>query len=1100
MTPALRRVCFRSAIVLLFGIATGCLAPADKVSLGQTGIGQVPNVQFQAGRTAMVAGDYQGALEAYQDGLKGAIRSADTRWVDSAAFHAMIGECLYQRGQLPQALDQFNAAIDIFNANSNWLLSIEFPAIIDPAPVAGVATPWGTPVEAVLPGRFAERYNMVNNTLGLQGAGIGNSGNTFLVQGRQAIPIRCSEIVRAVCTAIRRRRQIMGPLCEFDPRTERLANALSARPAAPNHWSQCWIEVQLGCAFAASGKTPQAIAELTKSLKAGEVYYHPLTATAFNELGQLAMEEGKYDQAGTCFMEATYVAAAFGIVEEMDEAFRGAQQAWLLSGSGEPFAPLVPAATWAKKSDYDALHASILLLAGENLNLLGRTAEADAILQQVQREINRTDMQRARLGARLQFEQARLAFATGNQAPGVTALTSALKFQQSASPWLFQIDMATRFHGEKVISDRAVDLIYSYLLRDPMAADWSVQPFDTLAVSSSDYQAAYQRWLEVLVARKDHDRALEVADRMKRHRFYASLPLGGRLPALRMVLESPVTGLSPRTQTQRTMLLQNYPGYEPLMNRAEEIRTSLHALPLMPEDRAQKEQQTKLLHELTRVSEEQETILRNMAVRREAADFIMPPAVTLAEFRKRLTSRQLVLYYASTSNASYGFALTKDKLSTFQIGVPSKVKADITALLKEIGNIDKNGNVSAETMGSSNWKTIAKRLLKNLSNNAKDDSWSHYDEVIIVPEGPLWYLPFECLVAGDGSDPAPLISQTRIRYAPTLGLALPDSMGHRGEGRTAVVTGKLFPRDDLTVAANAFEEVSKSTAQAERIAQQTPVASSVFSSICDRVVVFQDIEDPGKGGPYAWSPLPVDRSRKGTDLSEWMALPMAGPNLVVLPGFHTAAETAIKKPASGEDIFLSTCALMSSGSQTVLISRWRPGGKTAYDLVREFVQEQPNMAASEAWQRSVQLAMASPVVFKDEPRIKSDSKDAAPMANHPFFWAAYCLVDRGSAPGQEPATPVDIPDDALKPAAAKAGRDDRDEMPADKGGKKPAAKAGEKKPAAGEAKMDPAADVGGKKPKAGVAGGEDDAIMDGPPAAEPGKPGKKPKVKPGNKK
>lgn len=1074
-----------SRVVTLFALLVA-IGGTYQHAWGQTGIGTVPNLQFQAGRTALLAGDYQGAIETFQDGGRSAIRTADSRWVDSAAFHAMVGECFYRRGQLPQALDQFNAAIDHFIAHSTWMLSIDFPNAIEPARAGGLATPWGTPVEAVPHGKFAERYQLIRTTLNLQGAGVGNQGNTNLVGGREAIPVNCADIVRAVCTAIRRRRQIMGPLCEFDPRTDRLLNALQTGISAPNHWTQCWGDVQRGCGFAAGGKIPQAIGELTKSLKAGDLYYHPLTATAFNELGQIALEQKKYDQAGTCFMEASYAAAAFGNVEEMEEAFRGAHTAWLMTGADKPFEPLVPAAAWAKKGNYDALHAQLLVLGAENMNLLGRPAEADVLLQQVQREINRTDMQKGKLGAAVAFEQARLAFATGNHSAGATALASALKFEQGSSEWLFQINIATRYHAENVVSDRMGDLIFSDLLREPTSADWSMRPFETLAVASSDYSAAYERWMEVLINRKDNDRALEVADRLKRHRFFSSIPLGARLPALRAVLETPLTALSPRAQAQRATLLQNYPVYEQLMTKTVELRDKLGGLPLVPDDRTQKEQQTKLLQELAATAEKQETILRNMAVRREAADAIMPPIARVSEFRNRMTSKQLLLYYATTSGGTYGFAVSKDKFGVFKLGTPTKVKADITLLLKELGNLDKNSNVSAETIASHNWKTVAKRLLKAVASDAKDDVWTKFDELIVVPDGPLWYLPFECLVAGDGSDAQPLISQIKIRYAPTLGLASPDSMGHRGEGRTAVVTGKLHPRDDVSVATAGFEAISKVTPQAERLGHPTPVASPVYATICDRLVVFHDIDEPGKAGPYGWSPLPVDKARKGSDLGEWLALPAGGPNLVVLPGFHTPAETAIRKPALGEEMFLASCALMSSGSQTVLLSRWRPGGKTSYDLIREFVQEQPNMSAAEAWQRSVQLAMASPVGFKDEPRVKSDAKDSAPTAEHPFFWAAYCVVDRGSAPGQEPLPPVDVSEDALKPAAAKAGaKDEKDDMPAEKG-KKPAPKAGEKMPP--EKMPNP----GGAKPNPGKAGGPDDEVMDAPAKDEPEKPAGKP--------
>jgi CHAT domain-containing protein len=98
---------------------------------------------------------------------------------------------------------------------------------------------------------------------------------------------------------------------------------------------------------------------------------------------------------------------------------------------------------------------------------------------------------------------------------------------------------------------------------------------------------------------------------------------------------------------------------------------------------------------------------------------------------------------------------------------------------------------------------------------------------------------------------------------------------------------------------------------------------------------------------------------------------------------------------------------MSCGARTVLISRWRTGGQTSIDLVREFVQELPHTPAADAWQRSVQLSLVQPIRIDREPRLKDLAAERAPAAAHPFFWAGYLLVDTGEVPpAEEPAAEI----------------------------------------------------------------------------------------------
>jgi CHAT domain-containing protein len=123
---------------------------------------------------------------------------------------------------------------------------------------------------------------------------------------------------------------------------------------------------------------------------------------------------------------------------------------------------------------------------------------------------------------------------------------------------------------------------------------------------------------------------------------------------------------------------------------------------------------------------------------------------------------------------------------------------------------------------------------------------------------------------------------------------------------------------------------------------------------------------------------------------------------------------------AGNEMFLTVCGLMSTGARTILLSRWRVGGESSYELTRQFIQELPFAAAADAWQRSVQLIMESPVDFDHEPRVRKTPSGEAITAHHPFFWAGYMLVDTGWSPlkNEKPAAPpvINLNAKAVPPA------------------------------------------------------------------------------------
>ena len=109
--------------------------------------------------------------------------------------------------------------------------------------------------------------------------------------------------------------------------------------------------------------------------------------------------------------------------------------------------------------------------------------------------------------------------------------------------------------------------------------------------------------------------------------------------------------------------------------------------------------------------------------------------------------------------------------------------------------------------------------------------------------------------------------------------------------------------------------------------------------------------------------MPVGRETGAGSLAAWMELPRIGPQRLIFAGVHTIAENGAQSLASPQKLVASRSRivprqlwLMSSGAQTILLSRWRVGGQSTIELIREFVQELPRTSAADAWQRCVEVA------------------------------------------------------------------------------------------------------------------------------------------------
>lgn len=999
-------------LAFLAGMAADCHAQTGEPR-------EIPSPAYYIAFGEFYDGEYKDALETFTLEGRSAIKTSQSQWIDSICYYTMCGECYLAMGDLPRALKSYESALRLYVQFSNWMLRLNFPTLRASTTMRSV--PWGASGRRARVAQFPSKVMMsqgqVDNNAPYRQGGV--------VQAAQLFPINAQEIVRCTILALRRRAMLLGPVGQSDELTNELVTALMRRPTQPNHWSEVWVELQLGMALLGAGKEQQAIASLQRSLVAAGEFDHPFTSTALLQLGLIALGQGSYNDATNYFIEATYAAVNYPDSGVLEEAFRYGSVAHLLANRKGMFPPLAGGLAWAKAKGLRQLNASLLLSAAENSAVLGQTKDAAKMLEDARHIIGRRSMGNGWIGARLNYLNGLTLYQQRRLPEGDAAIATAMNYMRNGSIWLFQLALADARYTEprQNVTARLAMEWYRALLRDPLPVDWGLNPMESLAVLTTPHGAALEHWFEVAMERKDTDAALEIADRMRRHNFLGTLGFGGRVQSLRWILNAPIDCLDRASQLVRQDLYTRYPAYEQAAKQIEQCRLQLKAKPLVTAAGEGQAEQNNLLSKLTAASTLQEAIIREIAVRREPADLVFPPLRGTQQVQQSLPAGHAMLVFVATSKQLHAFLLNNKKSINWVVASPNLIYKKTTELLREIGNFEINYEMTMDDLAGTRWKQSAKELLDMLQKGSLADLSQSFEELVIVPDGFLWHVPFEALQVTADKQLRPLASRFRIRYVPTMSLAMPDGRGRKPEAATAVAIGPLMSRESEPLCRAAGEQMSKQLSNTFVLPPVLPAPSSVYLSLFDRLVVFDDVAAPET--PYALAPTAIDKGKPGSTLNDWLALPWHSPEQMIYPGFHTAAENSLKKanPATaGNEVFLSVCGLMATGARTMLLSRWRTGGQISLDLSREFAQELPHTAPADAWQRAMFIAMDSRINFDAEPRVNRGNSDSPPKAEHPFFWAGYLLVD-SSAGGQKADAQPNAPaaPGANQPAAPAAG-------------------------------------------------------------------------------
>ncbi|MBQ7109745.1 MAG: tetratricopeptide repeat protein, partial [Thermoguttaceae bacterium] len=676
---------------------------------GRADIRPIPSDRYYRGVKLLEEGDFTKAALFYQEELRDAVRLGTDQWLDSLCYYAMLGEACYQAGELDDALKNFNAALALSLQYPKWLSRVTYASGV--STVAKPASPWGASRRVVPLGVFPPKATIVVGDKITQDRL--KKGGAMMEQ--RAVSIDAAEIIRCTMLATRRRGEILGPLAPFDPKSEEILNLYAKRSVPPNHWSITWLDVLFGIALVQNGRDDDARRVLGEALLMNGQYDHQFTGVALYELGNLYLAAEKPREAAECYYEASISAFHYGdrlLVEESLRRYANARRA-ARGGSGDPDPVLRNAYLWAKSHKLALESTSFGLEVAEDMFAAGQTKAAASALGALNATMKATTgrgLRSSRAADRWNYLQALVHYANGDVAAGDAALKTVVEGERLRSTWALQLRRLDRYVAGGLSSNgpitprNAADL-YAVLLREPTAVDWGFRPTESIAIRSIAPPEAYERWFRLLFERDLKDKAFEVAERIRRERFYATQKYGGRLVSLRYLLTADDALLTTANQTARQAILLRYPALEASLKASKEVAAALDALPTVPRDADGRDSQTQLFARLDKLATEQEAAFRCVVAGRDYIPNVFPPSLSAADVQKRLPEETAILSFLDAEGETFGFMIGKNCLDSWRVGPTDRVGAAVSTFLRSLGCVEGTRQVVSADLKEARWKS-----------------------------------------------------------------------------------------------------------------------------------------------------------------------------------------------------------------------------------------------------------------------------------------------------------------------------------------------------------------------------------------------------------
>lgn len=969
---------------------------------------QYPPQTYYTGLEIYRDGDLKNAINAFESALRSSRTDINGKWIDAIPVHAMLAECYWHLGHLPLCRTHLDAGMQITVRNRGWLGAIDWTSLNQGGAIRAGATNLWPEANAVrlapVPKGLMLRSGDVMTEQRLQQGGA--------IESQNLKRIDAIEIMRSIALMMYRRRVVMGELSAQEPLAAELMESTKYPQGLNSPGGRSLIGAMRGVGQIAVGEDSTVVDRVGKYATLGGAVHPmtPLMLLAGMSVGVSGDANGNLDPNVASGLVATSQravnsAAALEQYEFIGEALQlavgaaGPQQYGKVEQTS-----LLAGRTLIRESRLASLHC--YLVAADAAISAGRVDAAAEAMTLAIEIASRRDVEFPRLEAYGAYVAARIAAARGESLGGPdgklsNAMGSLNEFVNNrrdrnrpviSMPSHYQLSLVQSMMGRSIGNQSSKSLL-TYFTSPVSMPTWRRDPVDAIALIGLDSTPLHRGRLELAVAENNGIDVLKSTDRIHAARLASALPLRGRLMDVRSLVTDPAESFWP---SAKDLVVQPSPMIADLRQK---VQASLRegADDTEPRNAA--------------VASLQESLVTQIALQRLRIPAICPPPVASEDAASLPPGTGLLTFVVDGPRLVA--TLSRDGNTTGWISPAGRrIPTMISKLLAEIG---ANRSRGKRLPDDESWRDTAAKLKEMLFPSNSGWNETGLENLVIVPDGPLWYLPFELLPASDGPDvtaeenddapedaadvdpesPGQLWADTiEISYAPTPGLALREVGSASEANRVAVMAGTFFaPRQ---------KELNDQMIEEMLAAADDPLKWTLGSAPpTDRVglgvahLVVASPLTPNVAAPMATTTIPTSTSTPRSDangpwdqLFGWVRLPAGGPRTVALPGYRTAAGAA--KLGDGSEIFFPLAALRCSGVKEITLSRWVTGGNSAATVIGELINETPHTSLASATRRGVSLLRQADLSVTGEPLLgKADEESQSINGNQPLFWATY---------------------------------------------------------------------------------------------------------------
>ena len=979
--------------MLVIAAALLFFVPLSEKSLAQA-VGEAPRAEYYLARELYETGRLADAAEGFRVTLTRSMRIREKPWIDSIPPMVMLGESYFHVGKVALAMEQYDAALEVALAYSNWIEQVAAPVELQPLDSKLKGINWFTSSRLTHSSTTPEPGQLTVDVVGQPGV-----GQPMALSTR----VDTSEVLRTMGIAIVRRGEVLGPLAKHSPLAEHLNELLGRDVAQRAEWAKAsWRLLRgLHALSVPSGADPLALIKANAFLGGDTDYF--MTPLALLQLGKHQWKHKDVGAALQPWQDGSLIAARYEQYSMLAETLQTLAAACSAGNRTDLLAAIQNASAWGVKHSA-TVQANGFAGAAELATMSSDWSAAEANSRQAAAAFRVRDVTLPRAQAQLFFANALTAFGENRGVFGQQSLESALKIMRGTAQdgaiakQIFQMQMVLNLLQGNSLQVVDAEAVLAEILQEPSAEQWRMDPLETIAAMTTSAVPAYATWLSLAERRGSKEQIVERMDRLQRQRLYEALPMGGRLFSLRAALLGEQKQMPANTQAAAAQVIKDSPELVKSTQRIAALFAPLATAPLPLEERHVSVEMRKSLTEFGKAVEQHENLLHLQALKRRPLDRFVPFSASVAEIQAALDEDDLTLGFVSTGGRLYGTAVTKNTAETWSTTDLPQIEEHIKSLLIEIGIATPSKvTPSQATAQDATWRETVNKLHGKLLPANIQAMVVGADRIIVVPDGLLWYLPFELLPASSRSMHSNWLAKHAVVYLPTLGsLPLMSTPAAKVE-RTLHATAAFFSQDKPTNE-TLTEKLTAGISGSHRI-EITNKNHGPFAHwsrlMTEQLLVTAKIEPVQR--PLETAFLPLDGSHSA-QLGSWIETPCRSPARLILPGYQTSA--ALNNLADGQELLIPACSFLYNGTRTALLSRWPVGGRSSQVVLTRYLQELDRESPSVAWQRAAVAMWADEFLIADEPALLPSGKEAAPLVSgrHPKLWSGYMVIGDSQSP------------------------------------------------------------------------------------------------------